>query len=247
MSDIKEKIDKLLNLSQSSNPHEAALALGKAHELMKEHGFEAAAFECREYVKNSDLNLRAAYKKGKTAPHENELLSIIMYAFGVFVYHSASIKINPLTGRKNVFKAEYVIFGKPHRVRWAEYAMDMILRTVEAERKSFIANMRVKARRKGRGPLPGSLLREAADNFCLGFMIEIREKVKHLFPGNKEESIAVEENFTKSYKSKIPALKVNKLEQLREAKDLGRQKGANFEIFRPMEGDAAPLLLSDKR
>ncbi|NUW28949.1 DUF2786 domain-containing protein [Aliarcobacter butzleri] len=34
---IKEKIEKLLNLSMSDNEHEAALALDRALKLMNEH------------------------------------------------------------------------------------------------------------------------------------------------------------------------------------------------------------------
>ena len=50
---IKEKIVKLLALSESSNPHEAALAMQRAKEIMYKHGIAEA--DMRRYIEISDV------------------------------------------------------------------------------------------------------------------------------------------------------------------------------------------------
>ena len=61
---IKEKIEKLLNLSMSDNEHEAALALERALKLMNEHNITQEEVYRQNFI-NKELIIEplADYKK----------------------------------------------------------------------------------------------------------------------------------------------------------------------------------------
>lgn len=72
---ILDRIAKLMALSESSNPHEAALALQRAHELMQKHHVEQRDIDLKD-VKNAD-----SFSKGKM-PWERTLGAACGKAFG---------------------------------------------------------------------------------------------------------------------------------------------------------------------
>ena len=117
---ILTKIKKLFALAQSPNENEAAAAMNKAQELMREHditmqAIEAMAVECAE--------TESVLKTRKLPKYTQQLLGIIMDAFGVKVI---------------IFGRKITILGHNSRAEIAQYAYETIERQLMSARKAFL-------------------------------------------------------------------------------------------------------------
>lgn len=54
---VLERVRKLLALGQSSNPHEAAAAMGHAQKLMREHGISDADLRLADFERLSLIHI----------------------------------------------------------------------------------------------------------------------------------------------------------------------------------------------
>jgi hypothetical protein len=107
---IKRKIKKLFALSASSNPSEAAAALEKAQELMREYSVTIDPAELLN-LGHAEVNTGSL---GKTAPsHETRLINAIARAFGCRCAYG--------TRSGNYWRKSHEFIGPEHRVQIASY------------------------------------------------------------------------------------------------------------------------------
>jgi hypothetical protein len=161
---IKAKIKKLLALSSSPNPHEAAAALEAAQKLMDEYNIDAVGINRLDITEEA---CKTVYREN--VPHyERSLITRIATAFGC---------------RQIYFQArsfcKWLFIGLPHRARIAAYIAQVLLRTLRAARKDYIKTLRrVKSRyRKTR----------RADAFCSAWVNAVTEKLSAFAGSGPEE------------------------------------------------------------
>lgn len=159
---ILEKIRKLLALSKSSNENEAAIALAMAQKLMREHRLsESDAKIFTQKTKPKLAQTPAKYVFG--------LIRTINEVFGVDAYLGGNVK-----------EINAVFYGREYRVRIASYAFQVLWRQLQAARKEFTAQQEnFFLRRKSKIA--------HADDFCLGWVIAVYEKVEKLRLSEEEE------------------------------------------------------------
>ena len=133
MSDMNEtvlaKVKKLFALSNSPNENEAALALEKAHALLKEYNLSM-----------SDISPDSKYgimeEEFLTGVNESKWKTLIIMGVTEANYCTV-IKNNRYSG------FTYMIVGKPHNIAVAKEMATYLIDTVDRLAKRFPANQRV--------------------------------------------------------------------------------------------------------
>ena len=118
-----DRIRKFLRLAKSTNPHEAALALAKARELMEESNLGNAdpdLLEIREEAAHS--------RNGQPPIWMGQLALMVAGVFGVQVFHA----------RTGWSRWEVRFVGPDSRVDLAVYSFSVLRRQLEASRREFI-------------------------------------------------------------------------------------------------------------
>lgn len=152
------KIRKLLKLSGSSNPHEAALALSRAQQMMKKYNLDS------DSVLLSDYGAAQTRILVKNPPDwVCKLLIVIEKAFGV-----DSVITSELDARWRTHGAIMFIGLKSH-CDLASYCFDVLYRQILNDRKVYIGTLHKNCKR--------STKTTRADWYCLGWISEVRNKV----------------------------------------------------------------------
>ncbi|MFT8515624.1 MAG: DUF2786 domain-containing protein [Acetobacter persici] len=119
-----EKLKKLLALSKSPNPHEAALALEKAQKFMAENGF------CQDDIDLLDIGeaLTDSVLSSAATPPEYMawLLTAITLAMGCRVLY---------------VRQKVVFLGASVRCEIAAYMYDVLARQLRKQRRDFIRSL----------------------------------------------------------------------------------------------------------
>jgi hypothetical protein len=171
---IKSKMKKLLALSSSPNPHEAAAALEAAQKLMAEYNIDAAGVNRLDITEEA---CKTIYRKN-TPPYENKLIVLIGNAFGCRSIYQVNAG------------CRWTFIGLSHRAQVAAYIAQVLLRKLRAARSEYIKTLRrVRSRhRKTR----------RADAFCSAWVNAVTEKL-FVFAGSgpeedREIEIFIQEN-----------------------------------------------------
>ena len=169
MENIKEKIQKLLNLATSDNEHEAALALSKATDLMNKWNLDVATVtgqktELRVY----EFDFALWTVELKTLAYDLNLIADTHH-----VYQNGSKKYN--------WPAKIHLSGKPRDIENFIYLFEFIRRKVEKESQKY----KLSIRKSG----SGNRNNIATQSFRIGFLERICEKLKgskqNFFSDNK--------------------------------------------------------------
>ena len=130
---LLEKIKKLLALSNSSNPHEAAAALLRAQKLMEKYNIEKESLS----VGDSDISyIELIPIKGLTTKRINKYIgSIIAKAFGVEAVYLAL--------RSSVEKI--IFFGHMDVLETCEYIYTILARSILAARRNHAIGVKTEA------------------------------------------------------------------------------------------------------
>lgn len=261
-SKILDKVSKLLALSESANPNEAAIALARAQKLMKEHALSM-----------SDISLSSIMEQREDVPTILRdkrlyviLASIVGSAFGIsYVYNFYGNKIKSVA-----------FIGSKERVPSACYAFTIIARQVAIAKKLFVQQQRQElfdnyARHSVEGPelfykLYKNLrefyryhdfyksqdtydLKHAVQAYIHGYLSSIQDKVA-AFAMDKEEQLLIEEFQAQHY----PELSKMRNTKLRfSASDMAHyQQGQidgqdSFELFHGVNGALSRRELTHKR
>lgn len=212
---VLEKLKKLLALSKSTNPHEAALAVQRAQKLMRAHGITQNDLAFSDI----DESISDYWGAGSVNPprYMLGLLDIIRAAFAVeSIIHSG---FNPSVG----------FYGNKDRIELASYTWEVLARQLIAARKNYIRqqNKRLKSTTKtSRG-----------DKFAEGWVTAVRGEV-HLFAMSREE-----QELTKAWlEQKYPKAGTTKGREAGKSRDAdvsrynGYKEGENVRLYQPVSG-----------
>jgi len=169
MTDVLSKIKKLLALSKSPNPNEAASALAMAQDLMERFGID------QEAVSDIGITEEVVFRHGGGKPplYEAYLMAAIAEAFGCRSMHSGSWKH---------LKLEYtwVFIGLEHRSQVAAFIGTVLLRKLRTSRSEYLRTLyRVRSR---------STKTKRADEYCNGWTSVAVQKVKGFVLSTEEKA-----------------------------------------------------------
>ena len=187
---VLRRIEKLLALAQSSNEHEAALAMEKARSLAKAHRFDTG-FNQHENIDFTYLVIDTGSKR--VSLEMSSIASILSEFFFVEVIHASYF--NALRGEKtralylcgkqrDVLMAEYVFYFMKHTIErlWQDFKQGKNLKGISA-RRSYQLGL-IKGFRK---KLQESQKQDrAADSQEAGLILqtedELKKYLRKLFP-----------------------------------------------------------------
>jgi len=166
---IKDKIKKLLALSRSPNPNEAASALKMAQELMAEYKIAQSA------VNTFDIGEKTVKTVFRDKPprYECTLINLISRAFGC----------------KTIFYIKkdacaWVFLGLKHRAEIASFICHVLLRKLRSARSNYLKGLN-RVRSKYRKT-------QRADAFCKGWVHVVTDKLPAFAGVTAEEKKAIE-------------------------------------------------------
>jgi len=164
---ILDKIKKLLRLSKSSEPHEAALALQRAMELMQAHNIseqDIAISEVKEAGSQPTGGVRA-----NVITHR--LASLIAHLFSCDLYYTGYFGGSIYNHRPKTI-AKFV--GLDPNAEIAAYCFDVMELKLRKARNAYLKTIPKQTKKYNKT--------KRAHAFCLGWLIPIAGKVQHLVP-----------------------------------------------------------------
>lgn len=162
-----DKIRKCLELANSTNPNEAAVALKQAQGLMRKYGLEEHDIRLISLGKTT---AKSPLPDGGTPLYLNHLICKIGE-----IYRSSPME------SKNDGTAYVLFIGEGTLSNLAAYTFDVFSRKVNFARESFIAELDERTTKEKVGVL--------ADAFCLGWVIEACSKIETTPLTPEEESV----------------------------------------------------------
>ena len=156
---VLDKIKKCLNLSKSSNPNEAAIALKQMRKLMDEYKVSMGD------VQDSMINSALHHSKRKMQ-WKKDLANLIAQAFDCeFFYSSHGLHF----------------VGVDSNAEIALYAYETLSRQLDADRKKYMANNHLNNTTKARNLF--------SYTYCVGWLSQIRAIVDKIVPKEDELEI----------------------------------------------------------
>lgn len=218
-----EKLKKLLALSKSPNPHEAALALEKAQQFMADNGF------CQDDIDLLDIGeaLTDSVLSSASTPPEymGWLLTAITLAMGC----------KALYGRKQV-----VFVGSAVRCEIAAYMYDVLARQLRKQRRDFIRSLSKRTLPKNRTA--------KADAFCEGWIMGVNSRIQAMKLSSREKAL-IEKFKEKNY----PSNSEQKLRQSKrcsgqsDASNAGWRAGRQAKLDHGVSGSATATGLGETK
>lgn len=217
---IIEKIRKCLALAQSSEPHEAAAAMRQAQKLMAAHGVTA------EGIADADIGEESAntYTISKLRRWETTLAGIMSRAFGCKVIFARGY------GRR---LGTLTFIGIKHQAQLAKYTWEVLYRQILKDRAAYL---------KVNGNGIRAMDTQRGDDFCLGYALALDKKVSEFANEPKIQALidARTRKHTGNNEQKVQAK--DKGKQVGAAYFDGREKAADAQLHRPMEGQKQRML-----
>ena len=165
---LLSKIKKLLALSKSPNPHEAARALAMAQKLMAENELNQSDVLFSEYNGKQKFSI--------TPPRYVHILTGVIYkAFGVEGYFANHYPEQEFGENK----LHVVFFGKEERPMVASYCFDVLYRQLQKARQAFNASQSKRLKR--------STLIARSDKFCEGWALGVYDVVEEFVFSSEEK------------------------------------------------------------
>ncbi|MBP7625137.1 MAG: DUF2786 domain-containing protein [Xanthomonadales bacterium] len=157
--DVIERIQKLLRLAKSSNPHEAALAADKARELMLEYDLQATDLA---EIKTSVDRQTVGRRRSRIAKYEQQLFDAVARQFDCRALYVSFEAVSHMKWNsfRTVRRCEMTIIGRRADIEIARYSFEFLLRQVAALAKEY------RARRP-------RVARKTMDSYRLGVVFRI--------------------------------------------------------------------------
>lgn len=178
---IIKRIKKCLAIAGDSaaTSNEAATALRQAQALMREYDLSMID------VENADFKITQEFMKmARQQPKwKRYLFSSIAKAFGVHVMQTC--ELNKTTKR---YEDGYSFYGINERPELTQYAFDVIMRQLRRAKKEFLMK---------KGYLSASKKRKIGEDFCLGFVYALDNKIVAF--ASDEKTKAKEDALVKKY------------------------------------------------
>ena len=211
---VLSKIEKCMNLSKSSEPHEAAAALRQAQKLMETYNISKDDLDRVGYSAEKVFVPIQANKKLPAALAR--LVILVRKAFGVEAVMGSEVRVSDRS-----YTVTYI--GPDHRVAMATYTHTVIFRAMN---KGWTAHLAAHPYLKGD--------RGARAGYQLGWLDAIETQIMELRT-TEEEAVGTELVKTQLF----PTLVNSKTSNIRisgSALAAGRSDGAGFALHRPMNG-----------
>ncbi|MEH8130585.1 DUF2786 domain-containing protein [Gallibacterium anatis] len=223
MSDkILKKVKKLLALSKSTNPHEAAKALEMAQKLMSEHQIDYVDIEVSSIHNNKKFALN-------TAQYVLMLAGLLRKAFGVEAYVSNYYNNDSEYGEN---QCHIVFYGVEEKPVIASYCFDVLWRQLQSARKAFYNKQDKRLKR--------STLIARADSFCEGWVLGAANNVKAFVASEDESKLMAAYTAKMEAERKIGTAKGRESGNTKEKNDnsrwLGFEEGKKVELNHGVNG-----------
>jgi hypothetical protein len=226
---ILEKIQKLLNMSTSSNEHEAALALERVTELLEKYNLTMTEVKRAEV---GEVFVRSMHSVSIPKDFEAWLADLIAKAFGMVVlWRPGNSNLKDYWGR-------YTFIGPKHQLPLVEYTFTVLQRQQTKQRQQFSVRLKEKCDSAGI-TLGSSLLTKELDGFAKGWVLALKPKV-HAFVNDPE----IQETIDEYVKATINGKEVEPDNRGTGyfGFDAGTKAGASVDIHRPMNQGKTNLI-----
>lgn len=231
---VIDKIKKLLALAKSPEEHEAALALRKAQQLMKENGITTTDIAAGEIVEiTSDVYIQARTIK--------DWFSVLVWEvaelFQCGAYVLTECKYDMKSGRRK-YQSKPVFFGKGVNPELAEYYFTVLYRKLRRARadhmKLFFADKTT-----------------YGDSFAIGWVVAVRDKIRPMAPPRPTTAETtgikglVPVDAIKAYEANLNARQLDARESQRGnvSSRYGYRAGQKVEVHKPVEKSQASGLI----
>lgn len=235
---ILSKIKKCLALSNSPNPHEAAVAMSQAQALMRKYGVDAHHVVMSEVGEASTKSRTMA--RDKPTHWEALLVATVGRAFGCKVVMNRCLYPKEIRGHVN--EGEFVFIGQKTQAEIAAYTAEVLSRKCKAARQKWIAETL-----NGLGVAKGGKAKvtRMGNLFAEGWVYGIDQLVTDF--ANPPEIEQVIEQRMANVGGKAPTRQIDK-------KDVGKgeaiaalagaQAAKGESLYRPMPGSAPQAAIS---
>lgn len=182
---LLDKLQKLFNLSTSSNANEAALALEKAAELMAAHNLTKGDIARRQI---GEVMVKSMHSVSNPKDWEAALAELVGQAFG------CSLMWRPGYSHNKDYWGRYVFVGEKSQLPLVEYTFTVLQRQLTKQRADFTAEIkRVWFNHHGTTKVPAKTMTEQLDGFAKGWVRTILPKV-HAFSNSPEVQATIDEH-----------------------------------------------------
>jgi hypothetical protein len=210
-----EKIQKCLELANSSNANEAASALKMAQKLMRKYGMSE---EDIDFAQVGETTTRSVVQK-RPSLHNTKLVGKIAEMF----------RVSPLHLTEGNGKCRIIFVGQKNQAMLAAYAFDVLFRQLAKARKEFLKGIdsRIQRSRKSR----------FADSFCVGWVNEACDKILTT-PLTEEEQTLFQRYAEKkdNHTDEEVEYRKPKGNYSAEAMRMGREAAKDVHLNTPMDG-----------
>jgi hypothetical protein len=231
LSSVIEKVQKLLALSNSSNPNEAAAAAAKANQLIDQYRLSAEDFATGEFdplTEDSDY----IYQTGKVTPWKSILISVLTTHYGVAYFNDTAYP----EGRKI---SRFKLVGRTSDIQIARYMFAWL--TMECQRLAD-------SQAKGLG-------RVFVASYCEGFVRGVAEQLKASRQEVQKEAsssaiVKLDERLKESEKFMYAGRKLRTTRTTSQRRqdplafNAGKQQGQNIHLGQSL-GTSKPKLLGN--
>lgn len=191
---ILRKIKRCMDLSDSSNEHEAAMAIKQMQSLMRKHGITESHILASEITSESCiLNVKKNIPRWVVILHQAIGNALDCESMVTFVKGS---------------QAKIIFIGVNPSVEIANYAFEVLYRKLLESRKNYIATKLTRFKKTNKTKM--------ADAYCEGWVISVYQKIKNLSPNleikskiNAYVGKVLNLNETHTYKAKDNKFKEN--------------------------------------
>lgn len=224
--EILTKIKKLMGLSKSNNPYEAALALERALELMSKYSVSAETLRMSEVEEVASR----AFKTKTLTDYQTHLLNSIQRLFGCACYHSRTYSY---AMRKWV--SNPVLVGLNPNVELAAYSFEVLSKKQEKARLGYIATLNKRIKRTTKA--------QRGNEFALGWAIGVSSAISNLVPDREMEPLVSEYFQKKTSSMAVATSRESKVSKKQGALCNGYLAGSRVDINKPIRGNKSVLKL----
>lgn len=214
---VVDKIKKLMALSESSNEHEAALALQRAKDLLDKYN-----------LTNQDLIIQEVVEiEGYSSSHETIWIISLGNAISEYFNCEFLSKSGRMRGKREV---RYSFVGLEIDGEIAKYAFDYVITTINRMRNIYAKGLHKKLSRSDKINLGRS--------YRLGLIKAVRNKLE-VFADNHKEALAREGNNKSTLENQIIHVKKNAVRKY--LNELGVRKEKIYSNIKDNSGYGAGL------
>jgi len=212
------RIKKVLALTKSDQPGEAAAAMELAQKLLTQHNLTLGGLAISE-ITHQDVP--SPFSISKLKIYESALMNTIGRAFGCQIMF---MKSSSYFADK---RAMFTLVGPKHQVPVAAYTTEVLMRKLQRARAKFLDGFDRSVHR--------NFKTQQADGFCFGWVVKIAETV-HEFSGAESYAPAILEYQKRTFVLSGDAVKAEDKKIHANSFLAGKKAAEGESLFRPMAG-----------